>query len=396
MSVKQLWSFKFLLFIVLLLTSCRLLAVEVTNLYTGKVLVTDKTLKTRVKAHRWAIEQVFTKVTGTRDILKDKTIQRVVRSKTANYIKSFAFITDEQGRTFLVDEFDQAKIDKLLRDVSASIWGQRRPQTLVWLVVEEGLRRQIISSVNNPQLAELVIQSADDRGLPLLLPKLDQQDTASVFSSDIWARFEEPVSAATKRYQTPNYVMARMYFEENANTPELASGWKLQYQLMADTDILYSSEQTGDQFVVLKEMINDLTDYFASQYAIKSATLTTDNLQIGIYYVKNVIDLVKAERLLEGLPPVSQVSLNSLHQQQAQFTLTLSGEPLDVIKSLALLSEFNERVMVETASEQPNLSNEERLDNLAEEYIHQNDNNQPFSAEEDNQIFSLQYDWVGK
>ena len=156
---------KLLLTVIVLLISTSAPAVEVENLYRGKILVTDKTQKTRVKAHRWAIEQVLTKVTGSRDILEDKTVQYEIRVRTANYIKSFSFVTDEQDRTFLVDEFDQTKIDQLIRKVNGAIWGQRRPLTSIWLVLEEGNRRQIVTQDNFPQLAEVLNQSAENRGV---------------------------------------------------------------------------------------------------------------------------------------------------------------------------------------------------------------------------------------
>lgn len=391
-----------LIFIVFLTMSFDGFAVEVDNLYRGKILVTDKTLKTRVKAHRWAIEQVFAKVTGNREVLQNKRIQFVVRNRAANYIKSFTFVTDEQERTFLVDEFDQTKINKLLRDVGASIWGKRRPQTLIWLAIEENLSRNIVHQENFPQLSEFIYRSAEDRGLPVVLPAMDEKDRSAVFVSDVWARFEGPVAQASERYAVENYVLARMrYLANDPNAPEQSnekSGWLVQYQLMHQQNVLLKGEVGGEQFTALKDMVNHITDYYASQYAIKSESLATDKLDIEITELGDVVALVQAEKLLLALAPVADIQLKHYAQSKAQFSMQLSGEALDVIKALSLQPEFDEVLQLEVDQPQVQLTNEQRLNKLTSDYLSEgrgetvNDELPQESA----QPVMLRYRWQGR
>ena len=388
-----------ILFSLLLFGPWYLSAVEVDNLYTGKILVTDKRQKTRIKAHRWAIEQVLAKVTGNRDILKDKAVQREIRLRTANYIKSFTFITDEQDRIFLVDEFDQKKIDKLLRDAGASIWGKRRPNTLVWLVIEEGLQRNLVLLDNHPQLAEMVLQSADDRGLPVELPNGIDPDNPNVYPSDVWARFDHVVDQASRAYEVENYVMARMHYQSASQTGQ-PSGWLLEYQLMKNLDTLLQGQASGEQFEVIREMSNAIGDYFASQYAIKSEKLGADEIYLSLEGLNNITDLVQAERYLRSLPPVSSVEVYKMTEQLAEIRLGLSGEGLDVIKALALLPEFR-RVEDESQQKQMQaLTIEEKLEQLTQDYYRQM--NTVKSNEQDNAVaqtvatLKLKYEWVGK
>jgi hypothetical protein len=386
------------LFLSVCLLAAKGYAVEVENLYTGKVLVTDKTTKTRVKAHRWAIEQVFTKVTGNRDILENKRIQSVVRRQAANYIKSFTFVTDEQERIFLVDVFDQKRINMLLREVKASIWGKRRPQTLIWLAIEENLSRSILEPTLFPQLAEFVLRSADDRGLPILLPDPDRLKTDPVYVSDVWARFERPILEASQSYPMQNYVMARMRYINAEQSEDNKAGWQLQYQLMEGRQALYLSEVYGDQFNALMNMVNELADYFASQYAIKSEKLISDKLEVTVSNISNVIDLVKAENLLLSLTPVSQVTLNRLVKQEAYFSLKLSGEALDVIKALSLQPEFEEIIRETVQNNEPSLTNEERLAKLTQDYLTLGEGKvlKDDSTDLDSQPANLSYRWLGQ
>lgn len=337
-------------------------AVEVDNLYVGKILVTDRTQQTRVKAHRWAIEQVIVKVTGNRDILTNDTIKREVRLRTANYIKSFTFEVDEQERTFLVDEFDQQKIDGLLRSVGASIWGQRRPLTLVWLVIEEGLSRQIIDTSNAPQISELLLQASDNRGLPITLPQSGVE--YGLFSSDIWAKFDHIVAPASRVLDVDHYVMARMYVGQN----EGVENWHLDFQLMDGRTILSTEKFVGEQFEVVRSFVDAMADYFASQYSIKSEVFGQKNIVMTIDNVHNVIDIVEVERYLKNLPPVAAVELKHVAEQQAQFNLDLSGQALDVVKALDLLDEFT-RIEKVVSNQQPQLSVEEQLEQLRQSYL---------------------------
>lgn len=365
---------------------------EVKDLYTGKILVTDKSQATRVKAHRWAIEQVLTKVTGSRDILENKTVQYEVRTKTANYIKSFTFDTDAQNRTFLIDKFDQTKIDQLIRNVGAAIWGQRRPKVAIWLVVEEGMNRRIVNSSDYPQISEVILQSAENRGLPSVIPNMDETDQQAVFTSDIWAKFDGVVNNATARYNAEYFVMARLRAVDNFKEPEYKSGWLVDYSLFKGRQFLDKSTFNGEQFFVLKEMVNKVGDYFASQYAINNQKIQQQNIEFTINNLNSMIDLKKVENYLMELPPVKKVYLHEVNADQARFTLWLSGQGLDVIKGLSLLPNF-QREQSPNAVEKVALSVEQQLEQLTKEYTDQNSNDG--SLEKVNaQITELYYRWV--
>ena len=375
-------------------------AVEVENLYTGRILVTDKTQKTRIKAHRWAIEQVITKVSGDREILSNRKIRRVVQSQTANYIKSFTFETDEQGRTFLVDVFDQSKIDQLLKSVDAAIWGQRRPSTLIWLAVEEGIQRSIIDKEAFPQITEFLYQSSDNRGLPIKLPLMDEQDSEAVFSSDVWARFNQAIVTGSTRYQTENIVMARMRMVYTEKEPEYSSGWLLEFELIDDNESLLVGSFNGDQYTILRNMVNQIGDYFAAEYAIHSTSLDDRELELTLSGVNGLVSLKKAEDSLLSLPPVDSVYLQTLTGNSVKFKLSLVGEGLDVIRALALLPQF-EQVLIEQEEIKQELNNEQKLDLLVQDYLNQIDQNRQtqhtnVDAEASAKpLVQLQYKWLG-
>ncbi|NVK23635.1 MAG: DUF2066 domain-containing protein [Gammaproteobacteria bacterium] len=392
---------------VLFILPFSLSAVEVENLYTGKILVTDKTQQTRIKAHRWAIEQVIAKVSGSRDVLNDRKIKRVVQTQTANYIKSFSFVTDDQGRTFLVDEFDQTKIDKLLKSVGAAIWGQRRPNTVIWLAVEEGIQRAIIDEEQFPQLYEFIGQASDDRGLPVVLPAMDKTDKEQVFNSDVWARFNRVVWNGSKRYQADNVVMARMRYVYADKEPGYKTGWLLEFELIDEQGTLLEGEVNDEQYSAVRAMINQIGDYFAEKYAIESADIESEEIYLTLNNIANVVDLHKAETLLKSMNPVSNVYVQSITDNKAIFYLEMSGEGQDLIRAMALLNQFEQVQMAQKKVEKFTI--EQQLEQLTRDYIRQvelasgekKDTQTTMTPEQNNEAprkkqVNLYYNWLGE
>lgn len=381
----------FLLTIVFVFTAYAAQAVEVENLYRGKILVSDKTQKTRVKAHRWAIEQVLTKVTGSRDILDNKTVQYQIRVKTANYIKSFAFVTDEQDRVFLVDEFDQEKIDGLIRSVNGSIWGQRRPNSTIWLVVDEGSQRQLADQQLYPQITEATIQSAENRGLPIVFPEMTSDMRERVFVSDVWARFDQVIYPESKRYNAEHFVMARLRYVDSLNEPEYQTGWVLDYQLFDGRKFLHQGVFNGQQFEVMRALVNDLGDYFANQYAINNNEMKQEVVTLTVSNIKSMATLKQVEGHINGLPPVKRAAMEQVANNQVRFTLWLSGQALDVTKALDLLPNFSQQKVV-IADPSASMTVEEQLDQLSREYtgVGQTGND---TLPKEQQV--IQYLWMG-
>jgi len=245
----------------------------------------------------------------------------------------------------------------------------------------------------------MVLQSSDNRGVPVVLPVMNKQELTQIYSSDIWARFESVVDRASRPYDVENYVMARMRYVANEEGNK-SSGWLLEYQLMKETQVLTSGHFNGEQFEVIRDMSNDIGDYFASQYAIKSEKLGTDSIHLSIFGINNVVNLVTAENYLKSLPPVSNVEMTSLTQKSAEFKLILSGEGLDVVKALALLPEFQQIIQLDDVQEPQQLSVEAQLDKLIQDYYRQV---KPQDVEEKGgqqkqkqRNVRLMYNWLGK
>lgn len=389
-------SFLIIVSLVTVFLSIPAFSAQVDNLYVGKVMVPDKTQKNRVKAHRWAIEQVIAKVSGDRKVLDNRKIKQAVAFRAANYIRSFTFTTDNQGRTFLIDVFDQEKIDALLRSVGAAIWGPRRPSTLVWFALEEGINRSVIAQDSHPQLKEFLLQTADNRGLPIMLPRYDEQDQQAVFVSDIWGQFEQVIFSGSKRYQPDTILLAKIREIHPELDSELQPGWVLNFSLFSEQQLILEQQLNGEQFTIIREMMTQIGDYFASQYAIKSESVISDDIVLTINNVSNIVMLTAVEQALAELPAINSVELEKMANKSALFSAKLTGTVDDVKRALALLDEFSIVEQVQQV-ETKTVSVEEQLQQLSQSYLQQIDGQQSVATANSNkpQHHKLTYNWLG-
>lgn len=120
--------------------------------------------------------------------------------------------------------FDGQAIEQTLRDAGQVVWGADRPLTLVWLAVDWGQGNREIVSADDPEdadirsrtidrnrrLRERMLDAAERRGLPLVFPLLDSVDLQNVTSSDIWGGFDEPIIAASARYDADSILIGRI------------------------------------------------------------------------------------------------------------------------------------------------------------------------------------------
>ena len=124
---------------------------------------------------------------------------------------------------------------QLLRAQQIPVWGSDRPQTLVWLVVEDrsGSRR-VLDTLAPQAAAPAAMPAADDDalidapapeapdfgmaladaaqrfGIPVRLPRYDETDQSRVTESDLWGGFTNIIAEASARYGADSILVGRV------------------------------------------------------------------------------------------------------------------------------------------------------------------------------------------
>ena len=186
----------------------------------AQIQVDDQSQRTQQSALKQALRQVIVKLSGSADVLTNPGV-RAALSSPQSYLRSYRF-GFEDGKTFYIADFDQAKLSSLLQREMLPLWGAVRPETLVWIAEEQGNASRTILDETSPSVLKDTLQAtAKERGVPLSLPLMDLTDSVNITSFDVWGRFVEPLKLASSRYATDNIIGARIYKNDASAIPEL-------------------------------------------------------------------------------------------------------------------------------------------------------------------------------
>tara|TARA_Y100000310_G_scaffold287930_1_gene313170 strand:- start:7277 stop:8674 length:1398 start_codon:yes stop_codon:yes gene_type:complete len=186
----------------------------------AQIQVDDQSQRTQQAALKKALRQVFIKMSGSTHVLDNAGVRAALSSPQSS-LRSYRFAY-ENGQTYYVAEFDQAKLNEILQREMLPLWGDRRPETIVWLVEEgENETRSILDESVNTELQLALKKTAKERGVPLSLPLMDLTDNVNISTYDVWGRFVEPLRQASVRYNIDNIIGARVYPNDPSAIPDL-------------------------------------------------------------------------------------------------------------------------------------------------------------------------------
>lgn len=347
--------------LLLLVLPCKeVLAVEVLSLYQGKIETEDQSSVNRRKAIKEALSVVMVKVGGTKKILTKPVVKKAINNYNL-YLAQYQYESDELGTLYLQAQFNESKINTFFQTHQLPLWGSLRPQTLVWLVEEDMLSRKIVSSISSSQLPMIVQKYSQTRGLPVLMPIMDLEDSQNISLSDVWGKFYQPITIASKRYEAESIVAMRLSnasllaeekFEHNKKERVVIDCGLLCRQ---DEDKIYyaldwtyisnnktvTKHYTGfDKQLLIKEALDDITETTYEKYA-----LTTSDEQSFIIEVANVNSLntyVKIFNFLDDLSNVSNVTLIEADGIRRVFSLNIIGSKEALLNALALNNDLQQ------------------------------------------------------
>ncbi|WP_394224181.1 DUF2066 domain-containing protein [Alteromonas gracilis] len=220
----------------------------------AQIQVDDQSQRTQQAALKRALRQVFVKMSGSTSVLDNAGVRAAITSPQS-LLRSYQFDYDN-GKTYYVAEFDQAKLSEILQREMLPLWGDRRPETIVWLAKEdEREARVILDESLNSELQYVLKQTAKERGVPLSLPLMDLTDNVTISTYDVWGRFVGPLRKASVRYGVDNIIGARVYRNGPSAIPDLPenvvpSGTIESLDDVVNEEALTSSQPRSSQVLV--------------------------------------------------------------------------------------------------------------------------------------------------
>lgn len=213
----------------------------------AKVPVADQSAQSRRTALRQAMEQVLVKMSGTDAVLAHPAIQTALQSP-ARYLSAYQF-DYEDGRQYYAGEFSRKVLVDLLRDASLPVWGQRRPDTLIWLANQEDRDKWILREGQPGELTAVIRTASERYGVPVTLPLMDLTDNSAISVYDVWGQFGSVLNQASERYRPELIIGARLHHKPEASAPEFLSTEEQLERALSDSNLAfaYSAEDNAEQ-----------------------------------------------------------------------------------------------------------------------------------------------------
>lgn len=195
--------------------STQLPAVEVSGLYEIEIVANSQSAQDRTQAIKQALFAVLDRILVADDISKIPVVQEMLTS-AQHYVKQFQFsliaadeYSDSDARLIRV-QFDEDQILEVLRKGQVGIWSEIRPQTLLWLVVEENGSRQFYNADAMPDIESALALASKIKGVPMIYPMLDLEEQQRISVNEVLGTDSRNLLAASARYEVTSIMAGRL------------------------------------------------------------------------------------------------------------------------------------------------------------------------------------------
>ena len=333
------------LLVLLLVVAQKLDAVTLENLYQAEVLSESQSdAQRRIDASE-GLSQVLMRVSGRSDILQNPVIVAALKTPE-QYYSEFSYarveavndeavalpqpgldpLPAETPRQVMRIRFAPSLIAKILREADLPVWGSNRPSVLSWMAIDDESGRQVLGEANPSLFAKTLNQAARVRGVPLLLPLWDLEDSRGVSSSEIWGRFLGRIEAASKRYSPDKILVFRA-------ESEFSNQWRGDWSLGEGGQWRSGTVYGESQAQLATALVGVLASVLSEQYAVTS---TRSEVRLTVEGITEIQDYAEVSRYLEGLTQVMSVQPVRILTDMVEFKLRSEGEVQQIIDVIAL------------------------------------------------------------
>jgi hypothetical protein len=302
------------------------------QLFEAEVPVASQDPAQRATAMKQALAEVLVRVTGQRG-LPQQPAGRSLLDGAGSYVQQYRYFTRPDStppQLMMRVRFDGEAVQQALRREGVAFWGDaERPDTLVWLAVEDGGRRYLVAAQDGTQAGRQLELASRQRGIPLLFPLLDLQDQSSVRFSDIWGGFFDHAIEASERYNPQAILIGRL---NRSRTGGWVARWNLR---VAGSPSSWTS--TGSQLAdVLDSGIDMVADTLASRLAVRDADGTTDSVTVRVDDVRTLEAYARVSDYLASLTAVRRLQVEAVTPDAVHYALQLDGSLQGLTQSIAI------------------------------------------------------------
>jgi hypothetical protein len=261
-------------------------------------------------------------------------MDKLKRPSPSRYVKQFSYdpvpkpIPDARGemQTHRLNiQYNGSLMEKYLLDNGFPVWGEHRPDVVLWLAVRDGTNEYVLKDSDQSQLKTAVDAALTRRGIPERWPLYDTKDRKILSVADIRGGFKDPVIKASKRYSRGPALTGSLIW----NGKEWQSSWSL----LLESGNRHWSMVGEDYNILLNKAIDQAADALGVVFAITDAAnkqhLAT--IQLDIQGVNSVEKYHHVESYLSDLTSVTMLRPLKVDGQSVIFELILRSSEEDFL-----------------------------------------------------------------
>jgi hypothetical protein len=308
-------------------------AAAAASLFEAEVVVSSQSPAERSSAFQAALTEVLVRVAGRNNVL-DTEPARALLADPGKLVQQYRYFTrpDSQPPVLrLWVRFDEASIRQGLQQQGVSYWGQERPDTLVWLAVEDRGRRYVVAADDDTEVRRQVELAARQRGVPIVFPLMDLEDQSQARFSDIWGGFFDNVLLASERYRPQAVLIGRL-------NRSASGGWSSRWNLQVGGEPRAWTDSRSDLAQLSQQGIDTTADILAAQFAVAGGTGGSSNnrVTIEIRGVDSLADYARIDAYLKTLTSVADLQLTQVSDSTLQYALRLNGSLQDLTRTVSI------------------------------------------------------------
>jgi len=303
-------------------------ASRIDGLYEMQVVVKDQSAAERQDGIMNALATVLTKLTGRQAEAGSGALKDILKN-ASRYVDQYQYQTTagQNDQVSLWVSFNQLAIEKALEQKRISLWGNIRPDSLLWLAVEDKAGRYILANDKANPVYQSLMASASELGIPLQVPKMDKDDRRVARISDIWGNFPGQIRVASGRYQVDNILMAKLYSD--------GAEWRTNWTLISETNEQSWSGRGKYAGQALADGLRGYTEILMDRYAIQ-ASADISRYQLVIKNVNSLSEYHAIENYLSSIMLIASYQLHSVSLGQLSYYVNLRANIKDLERVLDL------------------------------------------------------------
>lgn len=317
-------------------------AAEIPGLYQATAPVESReNERQRTRAFAIGMQEMLIKLTGKDDIRTQPAIQSALASPQS-YVESWAYQTRPDPLTheqkLMIDiSFYKAGIQRLLNNAGIAVWPQNRPETLVWMIVQDEKGDRMLSDPNagtGTDVLQALQTQAALRGLPVLSPLWDLEDRTVMQPDLLWLLDEPTLRIASRRYNYESMLAVRIV--KTVGNQIVGKAVHVFRGQVHETEML-----DGNLTDFLNATVSMVARELADTYGVLLSSGPEDSNESQLMLVKvegihGLSDYAGVLQYLGGQAGVSQLQVREVAADTLTLSLNVAGQVRQLVDNLAI------------------------------------------------------------